>query len=240
MNRVTFLGTGDYLASERYWNGFVIDGSVLVEPSPAVVPHMRRCGLNAADVTVVVISHFHADHTFGWPFLVLELIRLRGRGPVFVVGPPGVEGRLSAMMDVGGVAEVRQAAQEHLDLRFVEVNGSWQEAGPLRLRAVEVEHVPYLDCYGYLFDLDGRVLAYSGDTRPCDGLEELARSSDTLILECNGPHPPPLVHMNVDEVLAVRRRHPDLHLVLTHLGPGVDASAIDDCVVPDDFQVLDL
>ena len=35
MTELTFLGTGNFLAPPgRYWNSFVLDGSVLVEPSP--------------------------------------------------------------------------------------------------------------------------------------------------------------------------------------------------------------
>ena len=42
------------------------------------------------------------------------------------------------------MGSVTAMAYARLDLRFVEVDGSWQEAGPLRFRGVEVVHVPYL------------------------------------------------------------------------------------------------
>jgi hypothetical protein len=35
------------------------------------------------------------------------------------------------------------------------VDGTWQDAGQLRFRAVEVEHVDHLRSYGYLFDRVG-------------------------------------------------------------------------------------
>lgn len=240
MTTLTFLGTGDYLTSERYWNGFVIDRRILVEPSPTVVPHLRWCGLDAADIDVVVISHFHADHTFGWPFLLLELYNRRGSEPVYVVGPPGVEARLAEMMELGGVPQIQQAAHDRLDLRYVEVDGSSQTAGPLRYRAVEVDHVPHLRCFGYLFELGPLTLGYSGDTRPCAGLDRIAGACGTLVLECNGPHPPPPVHMDIGDVAALRERFPDLPLVLTHLGAGIDAQEIDNCIVPEDFQTVEL
>ena len=72
--RATFLGTGNFLAPGRYWNSFVLDGRVLVEPAPTALPHLRRCGIPAEDLDAVLISHFHPDHTFGWPFLLLELL----------------------------------------------------------------------------------------------------------------------------------------------------------------------
>ena len=121
----------------------MLDGNVLVEPSPTALPHLRRCGLPAAALNVVIISHFHPDHTFGWPFLLLEVVRTRPADrPFSVVGPPGVEAFLADMMALGAVTDIAAAAQRQLDMRYVEVDGSWQEAGPLRFRAIEVEHVP--------------------------------------------------------------------------------------------------
>ena len=153
MTELTFLGTGNFVAPPgRYWNSFVLDASVLVEPSPTALPHLRRCGIPVDAIEVVVVSHFHADHCFGWPFL-LEAVAERGAGrTLHVVGPPGIETHLAHMNEVGAVGSVTAMARTNLDLRFVEVDGSWQEAGPLRFRAVEVVHVPYLRCFGYLFD----------------------------------------------------------------------------------------
>jgi ribonuclease BN (tRNA processing enzyme) len=238
---LTFLGTGNFLAPGRYWNSFVLDGSVLVEPSPCALPHLRRCGLPAEQLDAVVISHFHADHTFGWPFLLLELLATRtAKRPLFVVGPPQVEAFLAEMTRLGGVPNIQRAAHEQLDLRYVEVDGSWQDAGPLRFRAIEVEHVPHLRCFGYLFDRRAGMIGYSGDTRPCAGLEEVAGASDVLVLECNGPHPPPRCHMDIDAVRSLRASFPAVPFVLTHLGTGIDASGIPDVITPEDFETLSL
>jgi ribonuclease Z len=238
---VTFLGTGNFLAPGRYWNSFVLDHQVLVEPSPTVLPHLRRCGLRAADLDVVVISHFHPDHTFGWPFLLLEVVRLRPADrPFFIVGPPGVEAFLEQMMALGSVTDILDTARRHFDLHFMEVDGTWQDAGPLHFRGIEVEHVPHLRCFGYVFDRDGHAVGYSGDVHPCAGLDELAGASDVLVLECNGPHPPPVTHMDVDSVRALRHKFPAVPFVLTHLGDGVDAGHIPDVLVPSDFDSLTL
>jgi ribonuclease Z len=240
LTKVTFLGTGNFSATDRYWNGFVLDDHILVEPSPTAVPHLRRCGVDAAGIDVVVISHFHADHTFGWPFLLLELLRCHSAAPVSVVGPPGVKNFLSRMMDLAGVPDIHKEAHQDLDIGYIEVDGSWQVAGPLRFRAVEVDHVTHLDCYGYIFERGASTLGYSGDTRPCIGLDVLAEASATLILECNGSHHSSTGHMDVEEVAALRRRFPHVPFVLTHLGAGINAGHIDDCVVPDDFQTVQI
>jgi ribonuclease BN (tRNA processing enzyme) len=236
----TFLGTGNFLAPGRYWNSFVLDGRILVEPAPTALPHLRRCGIPAGDLDAVVISHFHPDHTFGWPFLLLELLRVGHDHPLHVVGPPGVQAFLSEMLQLAAIPDVAEHADALLALRFVEVDGTWQDAGPLRLRAVEVDHVDHLRCFGYLFERDGRTVGYSGDCRPCRGLDELAGAADALVLECNGAHPPPKVHHDPDDVRALRRRFPETRFVLTHLGAGLDLTGLVDTVVPEDFDVVEL
>jgi ribonuclease Z len=242
MTELTFLGTGNFLAPPgRYWNSFVLDASVLVEPSPTALPHLRRCGFAVGAIEVVVVSHFHADHCFGWPFLLQAAAEGGGGRTVHVVGPPGVEDHLARMNEAGAVGSVTAMAYANLDLRFVEVDGTWQEAGPLRFRAVEVVHVPYLRCFGYLFHRGGRTVGYSGDTTPCEGLTELARESEVLVVECNGHHAAPgetPAHMDEESIRALQAAHPDLHLVLTHLGEQVDLASLPGVTVPDDFERL--
>ena len=267
MSTLTFLGTGNFLAPPgRYWNSFVLDTNVLVEPSPTALPHLRRCGFGVEDVEVVVVSHFHADHCFGWPFLLEALAEVGGGKTVHVVGPPGIEAHLRGLMEAGAVGSVTDMAYERLDLRFVEVDGSWQEAGPLRFRAVEVVHVPYLRCFGYLFERgtgpdtgegtggaagaaaaaaasQPQLIGYSGDVTPCSGLTELAREADVLVVECNGRHTPPGVptsHMDEESIRALAAAHPDTRMILTHLGEQVDTVSLagTGVIIPDDFERL--
>jgi ribonuclease Z len=258
MATLTFLGTGNFLAPPgRYWNSFVLDQNVLVEPSPTALPHLRRCGFAVEEVEVVVVSHFHADHCFGWPFLLEALAEVGGGKTVHVVGPPGIEAHLAQLNEAGAVGSVTAMATARLDLRFVEVDGSWQEAGPLRFRAIEVVHVPYLRCFGYLFERGGerggeqgdegggqvQVVGYSGDVTPCAGLTELAREADVLVVECNGRHTPkgvPTSHMDEESIRDLAVAHPDTQLILTHLGQQVDTDSLagPGVTIPSDFERL--
>jgi ribonuclease BN (tRNA processing enzyme) len=241
VTELAFLGTGNYSVPKgRYWSNFLIDGTVLVETSPTVLPHLRRLGVDASAIDAVVVSHFHPDHTFGWPFLLHELMKAGRDRPVYVVGPPDTQGFFAEMMALGGVSDVHEEVHAELDVQYVGIDGGWQDVGPVRLRGIEVEHVPHLRCFGYLFDRGGRIVGYSGDTRPCAGLDELARESDVLVLECNGGHPWP-THMDVGKVAELRARFPGVPFVLTHVGEEVDREAvahIDDVVLPSDFETL--
>ena len=239
MTELTFLGTGNFLAPPgRYWNSFVLDSKVLVEPCPTALPHLRKCGFDPASIDAVVISHFHADHCFGWPFFLQAVAEAGGGRTLHIVGPPGLEAHLAHMIEVAEVRSTLEMAHQRLDLRFVDVDGSWQEAGGLRFRAVGVEHVPYLECFGYLFERGDRYVGYSGDVRPCAGLTELATEADVLVLECNGTHSGPRTHMEEADVRELQAAHPDTHFVLTHLGEQVDTASMPGVTIPDDFERL--
>lgn len=239
MTALTFLGTGNFLAQDRWWNSFVVDGSVLVEPSPSCLPQLRRAGLSVDGIDHVLVSHFHPDHTFGWPFLVLELIEAERPPdrPLHVVGPPGIAAYFDAMMRLGSVSQLHDELFAGSDVRFVEVDGTWQDVDGLRLRSVEVVHVADLECVGFLLDRGGVVVGYSGDTKPCPGVDELAGEADVLVLECNGAHEAKS-HMDVGAVASLHERFPATRILLTHVGR--DVVPPEGVELPDDLQVVEL
>lgn len=238
---VTFLGTGNFVApAGRYWNAFVAraETTVLVEPSPSALPQLRRAGYSVDQLDAVFVSHFHPDHSFGWPFLLFEMIQSGRRSTLHVVGPPGVASYLEQMMRLGSLQGTHRLAHEQFEIRYVEAEpSSSQSAGDLAFRAVRVDHVPALECFGYVLEMGGLRLGYSGDTHPCEGLDELAGSSDVLVVECNGVHEHES-HMNVDSVLALRKRFPEPSMVTTHMGGAVEEDMLPGFVVPNDLDTL--
>jgi ribonuclease BN (tRNA processing enzyme) len=244
VHSLTFLGTGDFFAQGRFWNSFVIDGRILVEPSPIALPHLHKAGLDIGAIEAVVISHFHPDHTFGWPFLLLERMMSGGNDPLFVVGPPDVRESLEALMRVGGMHDVHEVAHERCDIRYVEAagDGSPQVAGGLQLRAFEVEHLPNLRCFAYVLELDGLALGYSGDTGPCVALDTVAEQVDVLVVECTGPQTGGAkpVHLDTTDIIELQRRFPDVRFVITHVGADADTTSLERCTVASDLGTITL
>ena len=65
MARIDFLGTGNaFLPHGRMHALVLVDGFVLVDTPPTVLAQLRRCGTSPSDLRHVLISHWHADHTF--------------------------------------------------------------------------------------------------------------------------------------------------------------------------------
>ena len=232
-----FVGTGNAFAPGGLcWNGFVANGRYLFEAPPQALMSLNKLGIDPNELDAVIVSHHHGDHFLGLPFLILHW-KYQGRTrPVRVVGPPGTE-RLTH--EIGervypGLFEI------NFEIEWVVAEpGNKLTLGPLELEPVAVKHDTRLDLsLGYAARLDGRRFAYTGDSAICDAVLDLARGAEVLVSECASLDAQLDMHMNlVEDIPRVQATlGPDAHLVLTHLGPGVDNHNLPRTTIAQDFE----
>jgi ribonuclease BN (tRNA processing enzyme) len=113
---------------------------------------------------------------------------------------------------------------------------------PFRAVAVEQDSKSAPDCLGYKVNLGGRILSYTGDTVMCDGVHELARDADVLVIDCSCWQDPCPHHMSFEEVRRFRKGVPlSTTFVLTHLDAGSPPTVdIDGMIVAEDFATVRL
>ncbi len=213
---VLFLGSGNAFAAQgRSYNAFVVNERYLFDAGPTIMPQMRKAQLDPNEIDAVFISHFHADHFFGLPFLLLEFWRTQRRKDLYIVGPPGIEERTEHLMELGFPAMPER--EFGYQRRYVEVSDGFGAQLPgVEFTVAEVDHVPALQCYGYAARIGGRTFMYSGDSKFCPGLLTLAKAADVLVLDCNCGGDP--VHLGIDAVDHVRSQaNPGAHTILGHL-----------------------
>ncbi|MCC6236631.1 MAG: hypothetical protein IT299_03545 [Dehalococcoidia bacterium] len=207
---------------------------MLLDAPPQTLAALYRLGgaEAVAQIELVLLSHLHADHILGMDLLLLELeqgaaSRLRGERPLAVAGPPGTHSRLR------GIVGRSDRLPERADPRIVWIEDdapsrfAW---GDLEVEHIEVAHDPRLTAHGYRVHLDGRVVAYTGDTRMCPAVDALAEDADVLIVECAGAPREGAVatHLDWPEVYALRERLPArTRILVTHYdhlaAPAVEA-----------------
>lgn len=236
-----FLGSGNAFSTERYWSSFLLNDRYLFDAAPTVQPHLKRAGVALEEIECVFVSHFHADHFLGLPFLILEYDERTKRERDFtILGPPGIEERLRAVTDATYPSLMDD--DRSYDLRFVELaDGATGTFGDLTYLARSVVHSEDLECFGLRVEVGGRTLAYSGDSTLCDALVELAEGADAFVVECSNWKRPSSLHMNLDDIRELRRRlGPTPTFVLTHLDADAPALDIENAILAEDLARLSL
>jgi ribonuclease BN (tRNA processing enzyme) len=238
---LTFLGTGNAFAPTRYWSSFLANGRYLFDAPPTLLAHLKRLGRDPRDIEVVFISHFHGDHYFGLPFLLLDYAELAPRSrDLTIVGPPGIAKRVQSVTDLAFSNVFRK--DRGYNLKFIEVqDGMAGEVAGCTFTAHQVKHVDNLECFGFRVTCDHGQIAYSGDTVMCDALVPLAQGADVFVVECScwgefcGPH------LNPANILQLRKEiDPSTTFILTHIGAGEAPAAITEAgiLIADDLRTI--
>jgi ribonuclease BN (tRNA processing enzyme) len=230
---LAFLGSGNAFAPGRCWSGFLLNGRYLFDAPPTALLSLKRLGADLAAIDTVLLSHFHADHFFGLPFLLIEYAyQTRRRSDLTIVGPPGVEERVERLVELG--YQHLGSVDAGYKRRYVEVHdGARDEINGLRLEAVPVRHSTGLQCFGFRTEVVGRRLSYTGDCTWCEGLQQLGQDTEVLVTDCTyatGRNRED--HLSLEEVRDLRAQiDRRTNIILTHLdGPrtngGMERTAV--------------
>ena len=170
------------------------------------------------EVDAVLVSHLHADHCLDLcGYYVMRKYHPSGPQPrIPVWGPAGTAERMARAYDL----PVDPGMTEEFDFRAW---GTPIEVGPFTVEARQVVH-PVI-AYALRVTAGGRTLVYSGDTGPCDALDDVASSADLLLAEASfetGAVNPPDLHMTGADCGRTAARAGVGRLVLTHVPPWHD------------------
>lgn len=219
--QLRFLGSGDAFGSGGRlqacilvdWNGY----RALLDCGASSLVGMRRFDVDPNSIDAILISHLHGDHFGGIPFVLLDAYYGGRTKPLRIAGPPDLEARARAANEVlfRGFAPRRL----RYELEYVPLAEAVAAAvGPLAVTGFAVDHVPDVSPLALRVSRDGRVLAYSGDAKWCDGLARAARGADLFVCEASEFAAESQAHISYRTLLEHRGELDCKRIVLTHLG----------------------
>src|SRR5579859_2701890 len=175
--KVTTLGTGDAFASRgRGHSGILIRGrktTLLIDPGPASLAALQRLKIDISVIDAVLITHLHGDHIAGVPFLLLDYqFASRRTRPLTIMGPKSLATRLERLTTACYPELSRR------NLRFQLRYQTLRAGQRCRLRMATITALPMAHggtpCLGYRIQIDGKLIAFTGDTMWCDSMVKLA------------------------------------------------------------------
>lgn len=182
-----FLGSGDAFGSGgRLQTCFLLTtagGRFLIDCGATALSAMRRFGVEPNDLEAIVLSHLHGDHYGGLPFFILDAQLMSKRtAPLTVAGPRGAERRLREAMEALFPGSSTAERRFRVEVRELEP-ARRTPVGSLAVIAFEVRHPSGAPALALRIEIDGKTVAYSGDTEWTEALIDAARGADLFIAE---------------------------------------------------------
>ena len=176
---------------------------VLVDVGPGSWETAALAGLPAADLSAVLLTHFHSDHIGDLGEAITQSWIAGRTQPLDVYGPEGTS-RVVDGFDAAYAADASYRVAHHGDAYMPahaepavghdvalgdapDADAVVFERNGLRVTMFRVHHEPVVPAVGYRFDYRGRAVVVSGDTAKSSSVAAHAAGADLLIHEALQP-----------------------------------------------------
>jgi len=183
---ITFLGVGEAFDENLPNTSLLIRTehqekpvTLLLDCGYSVPPRFWQLGLDVEALDAIWISHFHADHAFGLPPLLVRFWEEKRNKDLYFLGQKGIESFVLKCLDL---AYPNFLPRLEYSLRFVEVEpGELVTALGLSWKSAVNDH-PQRDL-ALRLDAESTSVFYSGDGRPTPETRALAAGVDLIVQE---------------------------------------------------------
>ncbi len=180
---VYFVGVGEACDAEHGNTSIHVqtsnDVSILCDCGFSVTHSYFSFCSDPDQLDMVWISHFHGDHFFGMPLLLLRLWEMKRTRTLRICGQEGIEEKILGAMDL---AYPSFRSKLCYDVQFVEIiPGPGHEIQGVTLQSVQTDHSQRN--LGLVINDGKNKMYYSGDGRPTDEVAELVRDCDLAVHE---------------------------------------------------------
>jgi ribonuclease Z len=218
--RLTIIGSGDAFSGCGCNAAYLVDDRVLIDCGAPVQALLPRAGIAVASIDLVLLTHFHADHTYMLPMLLgARAFAGELRGGLAIAGPPGTREYALRLLTTGFGRHLVSLIEERVQPRwFVLQDAATEVIAGYTVSAHAVLHSTGPSLAYTVRRGDRPAIGFSGDSSLCVGLRRTIASSDLMVCECTGWEGPieggHLWRGELEELIA---GYPGTRFVLSHL-----------------------
>ncbi len=221
---ILFLGTGggriNLLKQIRGTGGFRINSDsadIHIDPGPGALLHSLELKQDPLKLDVLIVTHNHIDHVNDANLFVEAVSQYTLKKQGILIGSKNVlEGDHNGDR---GITKYHQSKVEEVYLaKWGEKRKFKTKKGEFEIEIIKTQH-DEPTAFGFKLFLDGKVIGYTTDTEPFDGIADCYRDCDVLILNCLKPKTDPYKgHLTTNDCIKLVKIAKPKLAVISHLG----------------------
>ena len=221
---IQFIGSGDAFGSGGRMNTcFMVraqSANFLIDCGATSLVAMRQQNVDPNLIDYIFISHLHGDHFAGLVFYLMDARYISHReNPLKIIGPKGIEKRVIDTINV--MYPGCWDKENTFEIVFIElVHDTQPQFGPISVTPYHAKHLQDGNDFILRFEVDGKIITFSGDTGWTEDLVAASNHADLLITECFFYQETSAFHMDYGTIFANKERLDCKQIILTHLGPN--------------------
>ena len=223
--RLTVIGCGDAFGSGGRLNTcfhvVAKNSTFLIDCGASSLIGLNRLNLSPDEIDTIYITHLHGDHFGGLSWFLIDAQHVKNRTrPLTIVGPQGLKARFETATEAlfPGATTFPRA----FDITFK----TWAVEQPMpvpggQITPYEVLHFSGAPPFALRFEIDGKILAFSGDTQWVESLVPAAQGADLFIAECYQYDVQAKMHL---DYLTIQKHLPRIsprRVLLTHMSEAM-------------------
>lgn len=221
--RVRFVGTGDSFGSGgRFQTCILVDGPstrFAMDFGTSSLIALAQQGIAHNTIDAVLLTHLHADHCGGVPFLLMDaMLSAKRTRPLTIAGPKDLRARMSQLAEA--LFPGMHVMTPKFPLEYVELEvGKPNRVLDLVVTPQAARHTAQTNPLALRVEVGDRVVAYTGDGEWTADLAKIGLDADLLIAECYFYAKPIKWHLNYPELVEHVAEFRAKRVILTHMGP---------------------
>jgi ribonuclease BN (tRNA processing enzyme) len=218
---VRFVGSGDSFGSGgRFQTCILVDGPgtrFAMDFGTSSLIALAQQGIEHNTIDAILLTHLHADHCGGVPFLLMDaMLSAKRSRPLTIAGPRDLRARMSQVGEA--LFPGMHVMTPKFPLEYVELEmGQPNRVLDLVVTPQAARHTAETNPTALRVQVGDKVIAYTGDGEWTEDLAKIGRDADLLIAECYYYAKPVKWHLNYPALAEHLKDFGAKRVILTHM-----------------------
>lgn len=218
---VKMIGSGAMFSKDNS-ACYLIDDKILVDTPNGTLKAILRLGYNIDNLECVLITHFHGDHFFDLPFVLLSLFDKRkdnNSKKLYIICNKIQETEIKKIIELSNFRNFDMFLST-LNIEIVGLdkeNNTYNISDKYVIQSIPVEHSEGALGYVLKDKINNKEVGFTGDSKLCDGVEEIVSKSDVAFCDMSDIIGDEKSHMGINNIKYLLSKNLNKKIVTTHM-----------------------